>query len=219
MDALVTFVADPKAKRIKLQVVEDGKVVVTAPPRMPQFIIKRFVADHQEWITKHSSKLKGKVKLLSTDYIYLFGSKYILVYNNDTNSSPGFLLTENKLIYTPIAGKKNQLNPKLLKNFLKSTCGAYVIPRTAQIATKMEVSFKSIGFKEQKTRWGSCSSRGTLSFNWRLVHFAPSVIDYVITHELAHLVHPNHSRAFWRLVAQYFPNFASAKKTLHQYYW
>ncbi len=219
MDALVTIRVNPKAKRIKLQIVEDGKVLVTAPPLVPQFIIKRFVADHQEWINRHSSRLKGKVKLFSTDYIYLFGSKYRLVYNNDTNSSPGFLLTENNLIYTPIAGKKNQLNPKLLKNFLKSTCGAYVIPRTAQIATKMEVSFKSIGFKEQKTRWGSCSSRSTLSFNWRLVHFEPSVIDYVITHELAHLVHPNHSRAFWRLVGQYFPNFASAKKTLHQYYW
>lgn len=219
MDAVITIQVQPKARRIKLQIVNDGEVLVTTPPHLPKFIINRFIADHQEWINKHSIKHKGKLKVLTTTYIYLFGTKYDLIYSNDTADSPGFVLTQDKLLYTPIAGKTIQMNHKLLNNFLKSTCSAYILPRTHQLAKNMNVSFNTIGFKEQKTRWGSCSSRGTLSFNWRLVHFEPSVIDYVITHELAHLVHPNHSRAFWKLVSQHFPNLASAKKTLQQYYW
>ena len=219
MDAVVTIKINPKARRIKLEIVEDGKVLVTSPPRVPQFILNRFIADHREWINKHTNKLKGKVSVVSTDYIYLFGIKYPLVYSSSTISSPGFVLQNTSLVYTPIAGKTAQLSQRLLLNFLKTTCGAYVLPRTTQIAQLMQVTYKTIGLKEQKTRWGSCSSRGTLSFNWRLVHFSPTVIDYVITHELAHLVHPNHSRAFWRLVAEHYPNFASAKKILQQYYW
>ncbi len=219
MDPFITIQIQPKARRIKLEIIEDGKVVVTTPPRTPQFIINRFIADHQDWINKHTSKLKGKVRLFSNEYIYLFGIKYKLIYNSTTANTPGFKISHDSILYTPIAGKTTQVNQRLLTIFFKSTCEAYVLPRTSQLAKTMRVTYKTIGFKEQKTRWGSCSSRGTLSFNWRLVHFDPKVIDYVITHELAHLTHPNHSRAFWRLVAQYHPNFASAKKTLQQYYW
>lgn len=67
-------------------------------------------------------------------------------------------------------------------------------------AARLGLRFRSLAVRDQRTRWGSCSAAGDLSFNWRLVLAPPAVLGYVVVHELCHLVEPNHSRAFWRLV-------------------
>ena len=75
-------------------------------------------------------------------------------------------------------------------------------------------SFERITIRDQKTRWGSCSARGTLSFNWRLMLAPPAVLDYVVVHELCHLTHMNHSAAFWALVEEVCPDYRSHRKWL-----
>lgn len=67
--------------------------------------------------------------------------------------------------------------------------------------------FTSITVRDQKSRWGSCSSRGTLSFNYRLIFAPPVVLDYVVVHELCHLTHMNHSKDFWNMVASVMPDY------------
>lgn len=81
----------------------------------------------------------------------------------------------------------------------------------SQQARRMHVSFKTVAIRDQRTRWGSCSSRGTLSFNWRLVMAPPAILEYVVIHELAHLTVPNHSRDFWKLVELYSPDYKKAR--------
>ncbi len=77
--------------------------------------------------------------------------------------------------------------------------------------------YTSVTIRDQKTRWGSCSSRGTLSFNYRLI-FAPSeVLDYVVVHELCHLTHMNHSKDFWNMVASVMPEYKLHKKWLREH--
>jgi hypothetical protein len=71
----------------------------------------------------------------------------------------------------------------------------------------MGVSYKSISIRDQCTRWGSCSSQGSLSFNWRLVMAQPAVLEYVVVHELVHLSVKNHSRAFWLRVESLLPDY------------
>jgi predicted metal-dependent hydrolase len=71
--------------------------------------------------------------------------------------------------------------------------------------------------RAQRTRWGSCSRRGGLSFNWRLVQAPPEVLDYVVVHELAHIVHPNHSTAFWMLVHAHCPDYPAHKRWLRRH--
>ena len=219
MDDDIQIVVRPKLRRLRLEVAEHGKIVVTVPPHTPNMIIRRFISDHQDWIRKQQGKQKGKVKLQTSSYIYLFGIKYELMIQERQNNIPGFAIVGKQVLYNPIAKSSTQVNSKLLHSFLKRTFEAYVVPRTSQLAKTMKLQFSQIKLREQKTRWGSCSSRGTVSFNWRLVHFEPKIIDYVIIHELAHLKEANHSRAFWRLVATYAPHFATAKKTLQRYYW
>lgn len=94
-----------------------------------------------------------------------------------------------------------------LEQFLKNTASHYIIARTHALKETMQVSFNKITLKKQKTRWGSCSSKKNLNFNWQLVYFEPNIIDYVIIHELAHLVHMNHSKQFWNMVARFDPNY------------
>jgi predicted metal-dependent hydrolase len=78
----------------------------------------------------------------------------------------------------------------------------------------MGVSFRRLSVRGQKTRWGSCSGRGTLSFNWRLVAAPRAVIEYIAVHELAHVRHRNHSKAFWAEVAGYLPEYKEQERWL-----
>ena len=86
-------------------------------------------------------------------------------------------------------------------------------------ARELEVRYARIAIRDTRSRWGSCSSRGTLSFSWRLVLAPPEVLDYVVVHELCHLRVPNHSRAFWRLVESRRPRYSEPRRWLREHGW
>ena len=90
------------------------------------------------------------------------------------------------------------------------------IERSVLYAAKMSVEFKKIRLNSAKTRWGSCGPQGNLSFNWRLIHAPTEVLDYVVVHELAHLIERNHSRRFWAKVAEFCPEYEKARKWLRE---
>ncbi len=78
-------------------------------------------------------------------------------------------------------------------------------------------TYTSITIRDQKSRWGSCSSRGTLSFNYLLIFAPPKVLDYVVVHELCHLTHMNHSKNFWNMVAEIMPEYKTYKDWLREH--
>lgn len=78
-------------------------------------------------------------------------------------------------------------------------------------------NYTSVTVRDQKTRWGSCSSRGTLSFNYRLIFAPPVILDYVVVHELCHLTHMNHSKDFWNMVASVMPEYKVCRKWLRDH--
>ena len=84
-------------------------------------------------------------------------------------------------------------------------------------AERIGVEYRRIRIGGQRTLWGSCSPRGTLSFNWRLVLAPPEVLDYVVVHELCHLRVPNHSRRFWALVERHRPHWRQQRDWLREY--
>lgn len=86
--------------------------------------------------------------------------------------------------------------------------------KTEYYARLMGLTWGRISIREQKTRWGSCSSRGNLNFNWRLIFAPEEVVDYVVVHELAHLREMNHSRAFYSVVESVLPDYRRAQKWL-----
>lgn len=88
--------------------------------------------------------------------------------------------------------------------------------RTAYFAKRMDVDYGRITIREQKTRWGSCSSKGNLNFNWKLVLLDPELLDYVVVHELAHRREMNHSVAFWKVVEAEFPDYRERRARLKE---
>ena len=86
-------------------------------------------------------------------------------------------------------------------------------------AAALAVAYSRITLRDQRSRWGSCSSRGTLSFNWRLVLAPHDVLDYVVVHEVCHLVEHNHGLAFWRLVERRRPGYREPKRWLDEHGW
>ena len=86
--------------------------------------------------------------------------------------------------------------------------------RADHFAEQMEVEYEKIEVRNQRTKWGSCSSNGTLGLNWRLMMAPPEIVDYVVVHELAHLREANHSSEFWSLVAEYDPEYESHSEWL-----
>lgn len=88
--------------------------------------------------------------------------------------------------------------------------------RTAYFAKRMGVDYGRITIREQKTRWGSCSSKGNLNFNWRLVLLDPELLDYVVVHELAHRREMNHSVAFWKVVEAELPDYRERRRRLKE---
>ena len=88
--------------------------------------------------------------------------------------------------------------------------------RTAYFAARMGVNYGRITIREQKTRWGSCSAKGNLNFNYQIYYLPDELLDYVVVHELAHRRHMNHSDEFWREVEQYFPMYRQCRKRLKE---
>lgn len=93
----------------------------------------------------------------------------------------------------------------------------YFPKRAAYFAAITGGNYQRITIRDQKTRWGSCSANGTLSFNWRLMLAPPAVLDYVVVHELCHLTHMNHSKAFWSLVESACPDYRAHRKWLKEH--
>lgn len=126
---------------------------------------------------------------------------------------------ENLVLNTGYFSLKTSTLPKakeVFKKWYQEQARLLIEVRTAEFAAKYKLSYKLIKITSARTRWGSCSSRGTLSFTWRLVMAPLPVIDYVIIHELAHLVEKNHSKRFWTQVAAMMPDYAKHKKWLKE---
>ena len=89
----------------------------------------------------------------------------------------------------------------------------------AREAARLGVAYERIAIRDQRTRWGSCSSRGTLSFSWRLILAPAEVLEYVVVHELCHVREPNHSPRFWALLESARPSFRTEKAWLRRHGW
>lgn len=115
--------------------------------------------------------------------------------------------------YTP--EERRRLN--VMDERFRKAAKEYFPKRVAYFHTFTGGDFKKITIRDQKTRWGSCSSSGTLSFNYRLMYAPPRVLDYVVVHELCHLTHMNHSKAFWAMVASIMPEYKIYRQWLKEH--
>jgi predicted metal-dependent hydrolase len=108
------------------------------------------------------------------------------------------------------------LAKKRFENWYREQARLFLTERLQYFSHLYNFHYSQIRITSARTRWGSCSGRGTISFTWRLVMAPPEIIDYVVLHELAHTVHHNHSPQFWNLVQSMQPDYAAKRKWLKQ---
>lgn len=206
-----------RARGISIRLNHKGEILVTAPRFTPKFLIKKVVAENQTWIeTQRQHRQKNSFE--NEDQILLFGKNYQKKIISNPKIPWGISIQKNNFLLNFIEANPSKTKQNTaIKRFLKTTAAKYLLPRATQLAKKMDLSFNKVTLREQSSRWGSCSSKKNLNFNWRLVHFKPEIIDYVIIHELAHLEHLNHSAKFWQLVKQHDPAYPTHRGFLKKY--
>ena len=198
-----------KTSAIKIQ---KGRVYVMVPKDLSRVAIESLVFNKARWITEklshQQSLLALPIKTFSSGerYAYL-GSDYVLTII--TGVTPTIKHDQDQLIVTvPDQSLKHSAIIKaLLIDWYKQQAVVALKLKTQRYASIIGVQPTSITIKTYKARWGSCSVSGALQFNWKLMMAPERVVDYVVVHELCHLLHHNHSPAFWAAVARYCPDY------------
>ena len=198
-------------KSISLVVDTKGDFFVRAPYRCAEHRIYDFIRRKAEWIIKKRAESKAHIIYPPIQYkngekLPIFGEEYII----QLVDSSRVKITDNSLsLLIP------NNNPKMkLISFLRRILKKYLSVRLTEIAKAMKVEYLSISISSARTNWGSCSGKNRLHFTYRLAMCPQVVIDYIIVHELCHILVKNHSREFWSRVGQYCPNYKQIEKWL-----
>jgi len=203
-------------RTIALILERDGSLTVRAPKRAAMRDIQNFIHEKADWIERSREKLKAIVTVPKKEFAdgetFLFlGKDYelrLIPHQRQTlHFDSGFTL-------------KASARPRgeaVFTQWYRSQALTIFTERVTYYATLHGFSPKQVKVNSAKTRWGSCSTNGTINFSWRLVMAPLDVIDYVVIHELVHLRIKNHSQKFWQAVAQLCPEYKSHKKWLRDH--
>ena len=199
-------------RSIGLHITEDGLVEVRAPHLMPQFLINRFVASKRDWIEKTKKRMLTLPKVTRQKYTegspFRIAGKMYTIHITDGNA----IVIAGSRIFFP---KKFTKHPKVhMEDFLRKFAKKFLSERMALYAKQMGVTYRKISIRDTSSRWGSCSSLGTISFAYRLVLADIPIIDYVVIHELSHITHHNHKPVFWARVGEFYPDYKAARAWL-----
>ncbi len=183
-----------KVKYARISIDRDLRIQVVIPLRYSQAELAQLLASKQAWIQKHIAAFSKK-------------------------SSYRIPIAEGQLLFKgAVIEKPGGLNttPKVL-SWYKQEAKTYILQRLPELAGQFGFRYNRVFIRDTKSRWGSCSIRKNVSFNWRLIKAPQAVIDYVILHELAHTIHFNHSKQYWALVERICPEYKAHKDWLKKY--
>jgi len=196
----------PKLKHSYIQVKHDSTIIIKTPYKQEQYAIG-FFQEKESWIRKqllkNSQHKQPEVNL--EDEVLLFGEIYSI------DSQEAYYL-RNKLHKLKIYDQNKVLT--LYDDFYKYRAKEYLTKKVEYFANIMCLEYGTLKFRKMKSRWGSCSSTKIITLNSQLMKLQKELIDYVVVHELAHLVHMNHSANFHALVENYLPDAKVRRKKL-----
>ncbi|MFM9836413.1 MAG: M48 family metallopeptidase [Methylophilaceae bacterium] len=205
-----------KRQTIGLKITDDG-LVVHAPKRIFEFQLHQILAEKAKWIM---DKLEARKQNYVPPIVWESGEDLMLLGNltelkvlpNKKNKQPEF--SNNVLTITSPEANNHVFISRKVTQWYKKQAMLDFARRLEIFAAKLGVKTPPLMLSNAQSRWGSCSSRGDIRLNWRLLQAPPHIINYVICHELAHLKEMNHSARFWAIVGLLFPDYKSAEKEL-----
>ncbi len=203
-----------KRKTIALIVERDGQVVVRAPLRTDEAAIRAFVAQKAGWINEKQALVRelyppqAPRQFVNGEQLWYLGRQYPL--EIVAAARPALVLNG----HFRLARAAQPHAAQVFERWYRAQAAGVIGERVQYYAAQYGLRYEKVRISAARTRWGSCSARGTLSFTWRLVLAPLAVIDYVVLHELAHLRLKNHSKQFWQQVEAWLPDYRRHREWL-----
>ena len=201
------LVTNLRARRYLLRLQPDGTARVTIPRRGTLTAAREFAQRNIGWLEEQFKRQANQPEptrswQIGTE-IYFRGEQVRI-----ESAADGWIRIGTERM--KVTGEATDLRPAIQK-YLRQLATKEFPPRVTELANIHGIQVSRISVRNQKSRWGSCSRRGTISLNWRLIQCPPSVRDYIILHELAHRRQMNHSEKFWQEVERLCPEYRAAE--------
>ncbi|MEX2575699.1 MAG: SprT family zinc-dependent metalloprotease, partial [Halofilum sp. (in: g-proteobacteria)] len=199
-----------RARRLRIDVSARGGVVVVVPEGTPETAVREFVRDKHDWVRRARQRVAANARAFDRpdepvpDALELraLGVRYTV--EQAAADRPRVSCSGDRV---RVAGAADEGHARmLLADWLKRRAREFLPQRLSVLASQHGLEYRRVAVRGQRTRWGSCSGRGTISLNYKLLFLPPALVDHVLLHELAHTRHLNHSPRFWRLLARLDPN-------------
>lgn len=216
------LIRSKRRRQLALQV-KAGELVVRASPACTLLQIESFITQKSDWIARHlhqqQQQLQRSRRCVMQDGVLLFDQAFPIQLQRASRSAVQFDGKQVLIEYSRRISDEQlpQRVHALVDSWYCQQAAEWFPKRVAEWQHQMQLFSTSVGVKKWRRRWGSCSNRGALMFNWRLMMAPPWVIDYVIVHELAHLQWMDHSALFWQLVRQHYNRIDEARQWLQQH--
>ncbi len=207
----VTTQINKRAKRIKIQFCHYRGLMIISPKKLDQKHIQALCTKHQDWIQQQyqNNPVKQIEKHPTHLHLTALSCSVTLHFSHATHNK---LQHKNNALYIQGASPDQRLS--LLKRWIRQQAQIHYPKKIKEWSKKTGLSYNRLNIRSQKSRWGSCSSKGTISLNDQLLFMPDSILDYIIVHELCHTVQANHSQHFWQLVATHYPNYQQQETLL-----
>lgn len=200
-------------KTVGISITNEGFVEVRAPHGIPKAELDRFVREKEPWIRAHQAKARERAQAreayrLQPGAALLFLGREYPAERARTNA----VTFDGARFFLPDAPEEALRDA--LACFYRKAAKELLPEAVEQYAPLVGKRPAQVRVTSAKTRWGSCSAKGGVNFSWRLMFAPPEVIDYVVVHELAHLIEFNHSPRFWSIVESIIPNWSGRRQAL-----
>lgn len=197
-----------------------GNIEVQAPKGTRDEFVLQLLEGKWDWIQQKSKEMKDrlfeqaeKVYEHGESFLYL-GKTYPIQIYQEKNIAQDHVVFERDTLHIYVRQLEDELIKQALKRFYYQQCKALVEKRIKTYRGHFKVKPRSIRISDSKRTWGTCDSNLQLTFNWKLAMAPLEVIDYVVVHEMCHMVHLNHDRSFWRLVGKIMPDYKERERWL-----
>ncbi len=192
----------PRARRLALRIDATGEAVeLVLPRRSSQREALRFLESNRSWVEERLAALPPRIVFADGATIPIFDTPHVIRHMGKMRGRGAAWIEAGEL---RVAGDPAFL-ARRVRDFLRDLAKRELTRRAHHLAGSIGRKVKRVGVRDTTTRWGSCARTGNLSFSWRLIFAPEAVLDYVVAHEVAHLVEMNHGPRFWRLVARLHP--------------
>ncbi|WP_026564398.1 M48 family metallopeptidase [Bacillus sp. UNC41MFS5] len=197
-----------------------GNVEVQAPKGTTDERVLQLIEEKWDWIQQKSKEMKDrllgqKVKIYNHGEIFLYlGKEYPIKVSQDINILQDYVVFEGDMLKIYVKQLEDAKIKQALKRFYYQECKKLVERSIRSYQRHFKTKPRSIRISDNNSNWGTCDSRQQLTFNWKLAMAPQQVIDYVVVHEMCHMVHLNHDRSFWRLVGKILPDYEERENWL-----